>query len=180
MLSPSTPPPPNQLKMFDNAYDFALFNDRNPAMDLSHNPSHPINGSDPHVFSNELAHFQHMEDLAKLRVDAMKKYTSEAARKSVSTPFVVRDMVSLVDALGEKDGLLTYWGFSYGWVEGAILVFDKMCDGWENAYDAAPPFPPPPSPTFFFLSLSTILGAHFAAMMPDRVGRLVLDGVSRE
>jgi pimeloyl-ACP methyl ester carboxylesterase len=161
-----------QLKMFDNAYDFALFNDRNPAMDLSHNPSHPINASDPHVFSNELAHFQHMEDLAKLRVDAMKKYTSEAVRKSVSTPFVVRDMVSLVDALGEKDGLLTYWGFSYGWVEGAILIFDKMCDGWEKAYD--------PAPALFSLSLSTILGAYFAAMMPDRVGRLVLDGVSRE
>lgn len=36
--------------------------------------------------------------------------TSEVARRSVSTPFVARDMLAIIEALGESD-LLTYWGF---------------------------------------------------------------------
>ncbi|KAI1801215.1 alpha/beta-hydrolase [Daldinia bambusicola] len=54
----------------------------------------------------------------------------------VSSAFVARDMMQIVDALGE-DGMLRYWGFSYG----------------------------------------TTLGATTAAMFPDRVERMILDGV---
>ncbi|PSN59768.1 alpha/beta-hydrolase, partial [Corynespora cassiicola Philippines] len=54
----------------------------------------------------------------------------------VGTAFVARDLLAIVDALGE-DGLLRFWGRSY----------------------------------------STILGQTFAAMFPDRVGRLLLDSV---
>jgi pimeloyl-ACP methyl ester carboxylesterase len=56
----------------------------------------------------------------------------------LSTTFVARDMLSIVDALGE-DGLLRFWGRSY----------------------------------------STVLGQTFAAMFPDRVGRILLDSVLR-
>ncbi|KAK3315525.1 TAP-like protein-domain-containing protein [Apodospora peruviana] len=54
----------------------------------------------------------------------------------VGTAFVARDMMQIVDALGE-DGLLRFWGISYG----------------------------------------SLLGATVAAMFPDRMDRLVLDGV---
>ncbi|KAM7200720.1 TAP-like domain containing protein [Naviculisporaceae sp. PSN 640] len=54
----------------------------------------------------------------------------------IGTTFVARDMINIVDALGE-DGMLRYWGFSYG----------------------------------------SILGATVAAMFPDRVHRIILDGV---
>lgn len=54
----------------------------------------------------------------------------------IGTAFVARDMMQIVDALRE-DGLLRYWGFSYG----------------------------------------TVLGATVAAMFPDRMDKMVLDGV---
>ncbi|CAI6336222.1 unnamed protein product [Periconia digitata] len=54
----------------------------------------------------------------------------------VNTAFIARDLLAIVDALGE-DGLLRFWGRSY----------------------------------------STVLGQTFAAMFPDRVGRLLLDSV---
>jgi pimeloyl-ACP methyl ester carboxylesterase len=54
----------------------------------------------------------------------------------IGTAFVVRDMMEVVDALGE-DGKLRLWGLSYG----------------------------------------TLLGMTAAAMFPDRMDRLVLDGV---
>ncbi|KAK4139446.1 TAP-like protein-domain-containing protein [Dichotomopilus funicola] len=56
--------------------------------------------------------------------------------KYLGTAFVARDLMSVVDALGE-DGLLRYWGLSYG----------------------------------------STLGATVAAMFPDRMDRIVLDGV---
>ena len=54
----------------------------------------------------------------------------------IGTGFVARDMMRIVDALDE-DGLLRYWGASYG----------------------------------------TVLGATVAAMYPERMDKLVLDGV---
>ena len=55
----------------------------------------------------------------------------------ISTAFVARDMVQIIDALSE-DGLLRYWDMSYG----------------------------------------TMLSATFAAMVPERVERLLLDAVT--
>lgn len=65
-------------------------------------------------------------------------YCSSEANETatlIGTAFVARDMIEIVDALGE-DGLLRYYGWSYG----------------------------------------TALGSYAAAMFPERVERMVLDG----
>ncbi|KAE8152058.1 TAP-like protein-domain-containing protein [Aspergillus avenaceus] len=62
--------------------------------------------------------------------------TQNRTGRFVSTSFTARDFMHVVDALNE-DGLLRYWGFSYG----------------------------------------TILGATLSYMFPDRMDRVVLDGV---
>ncbi|KAL7619551.1 hypothetical protein AAE478_010091 [Parahypoxylon ruwenzoriense] len=54
----------------------------------------------------------------------------------ISSAFTARDIMGMVDAL-QEDGMLRYWGFSYG----------------------------------------TTLGATLAAMFPDRVEKMILDGV---
>ncbi|CAH0033242.1 unnamed protein product, partial [Clonostachys rhizophaga] len=55
----------------------------------------------------------------------------------INTAFVARDLMSVVDALGE-DGMLRFWGLSYG----------------------------------------STLGATVSAMFPDRIERVILDGVA--
>ena len=60
---------------------------------------------------------------------------AEEVSPYIGTSFVARDLLEMVDALAE-DGLLRYYGWSYG----------------------------------------TALGSYFAAMFPDRVERMVLDG----
>lgn len=70
------------------------------------------------------------QEFAKECQDAMEETGS-----LVGTAFVARDMLEIVKALDE-DGLLNYWGTSYG----------------------------------------TYLGTTFAAMFPDKVGRILLDG----
>ncbi|KAF5125758.1 Tripeptidyl aminopeptidase [Metarhizium anisopliae] len=55
----------------------------------------------------------------------------------IGTAFVVRDMMQIVDALGE-DGMLRFWGVSYG----------------------------------------SLLGSTAVAMFPDKVDKIILDGVA--
>lgn len=86
-------------------------------------------------------HDQNETSLEKMwdraKIDVEKCY--EAHNKTqpfLGTASVARDIMSVVDALGE-DGMLRYWGFSYG----------------------------------------TTLGATVAAMFPDKIDKMVIDGV---
>ncbi|KAL5940404.1 hypothetical protein ACKVV1_008073 [Pyricularia oryzae] len=90
-----------------------------------------------------LSHTGNSSDVAPGRLWATSLQISEACakknaenRRFLGTAFVARDIIQIVDALDE-DGLLRYWGMSYG----------------------------------------TLLGATLIAMFPDRMDKIVLDGV---
>ncbi|TLS24859.1 hypothetical protein PpBr36_08637 [Pyricularia pennisetigena] len=95
------------------------------------------------TIEERLSHAGNSSEVAPGRIWATSLQISEACAKKnadkgrfLGTAFVARDIIQIVDALGE-DGLLRYWGMSYG----------------------------------------TLLGATLIAMFPDRVDKIVLDGV---
>ncbi|KAL2848552.1 TAP-like protein-domain-containing protein [Aspergillus pseudoustus] len=76
---------------------------------------------------------------ARGAIDAATCYANAMGKKDgsvMTTAFTARDMIQIVDAL-EEDGMLRYWGLSYG----------------------------------------TTLGATVTAMFPERVDKVILDGV---
>jgi pimeloyl-ACP methyl ester carboxylesterase len=86
--------------------------------------------------------------------------------KFVSTPSVVQDMVAIIEALGEwrerkAKSLLKKYRVKDS-VE--IIARAKWNEGKEKLL-------------YWGFSYGTLLGATFASMYPERVGRVVLDGV---
>ncbi|VUC29763.1 unnamed protein product [Clonostachys rosea] len=75
----------------------------------------------------------------------------------IGTAFAVRDMMEIVNAL-EPDGMLRYWG---RWTPHGH--FERKNANAHSCIGA---------------SYGTILGATAAAMFPDRIDRMVLDGVA--
>jgi pimeloyl-ACP methyl ester carboxylesterase len=80
----------------------------------------------------------------------------------ISTAFTARDLISIVDALGE-DGMLRYYG---KWSKirsgcNSILLITKGTNSSDR----------------IGLSYGTTLGSTVAAMFPDRIDKMVLDGV---
>lgn len=58
---------------------------------------------------------------SKLYVDECYDNQTPEMMGLIGTAFVVRDMMKIVDALKE-DGLLRYWGMSYGTILGATAA----------------------------------------------------------
>jgi pimeloyl-ACP methyl ester carboxylesterase len=109
--------------------------------------------------------------------DELYDYGDNSILRYVSTPNVARDMLSIVDAWDEWTSSLNE--------EPAFDIPIKIKQ--EPLYVSADgnKFSEPYSPdtkgklVFWGFSYGTMLGATFASMFPDRVGRLVLDGVGQ-
>lgn len=82
----------------------------------------------------------------------------------VNTPNVVRDMVSIIDAWDEWTDSLS-----------PSCEMDKSQEDAEKQSDTS--VSTKGKLIYWGFSYGTLLGATFAAMFPDRVGRVVLDGV---
>lgn len=82
---------------------------------------------------------------------------SEEMRRHVTTPAVARDMLVILDAQHE-------W-------------YDRHAGGRPGVRSKSP-VAEKPKLSFWGLSYGTLLGATFAAMHSDRVGKMILDGVT--
>jgi len=114
-----------------------------------------------------------VRSIAKLCQTKDELYGDDSILKYVSTPNVARDMLSIVDAWDEWTSTLN---------EGpAKLDTPAQCkeDTSEPNAENKTPYDTDTKGKLVFwgFSYGTMLGATFASMFPDRVGRLILDGV---
>lgn len=108
--------------------------------------------------------------IAKLCEEKDSLHQNESIFKYAHTPSVARDMISIIDAWDD-------------WAES--LTADNSAEEPEElipeaAYDEEARSQSPDTKgklVYWGFSYGTLLGATFAAMFPDRVGRVVLDGV---
>lgn len=87
--------------------------------------------------------------------------------RHVSTPAVAQDMLSIIDAWDA-------WRAETGQDaedEQPVLKTEENIGGHEYSLDTKSKL------VYWGFSYGTLLGATFAAMFPDRVGRVILDGV---
>ncbi|KAF4629973.1 hypothetical protein G7Y89_g8169 [Cudoniella acicularis] len=104
--------------------------------------------------------------LAKLCEKKAALKGDDSIFRHLSTPTVARDMLSIVDAWDE-------WTATLGDTEDCFPR-GKESEGAESKEDF---LDTKGKLVYWGFSYGTLLGATFAAMFPDRVGRVVLDGV---
>lgn len=60
--------------------------------------------------ATELAYFKKMDAYHRAAKESCDKYGNQKLLSAVSTAFVARDMVSILEALGEAKRGMQYWG----------------------------------------------------------------------
>jgi pimeloyl-ACP methyl ester carboxylesterase len=109
--------------------------------------------------------------------DELYGYRDNSILRYVSTPNVARDMLSIVDAWDEWTSTLN----EEPALDTPIKVKQELVYGSADGTKFSEPYSPDTKGKLVFwgFSYGTMLGATFASMFPDRVGRLVLDGVGQ-
>lgn len=107
------------------------------------------------------------------RTQAMAEGCSERLKregvgKYMNTPVVVNDMVAMVEALGEwrENKARSLLKKTLCKMQEAVAIFERT--KWRKGEEKL---------LYWGFSYGTLLGATFASMYPDKVGRLILDGV---
>ncbi|CAJ2501000.1 Uu.00g038530.m01.CDS01 [Anthostomella pinea] len=133
------------LALSGRSYDLVAFDPRGTGNTLPTACFEP--GYESNEFANDLL-LGNQSDVQLGRLWARGTTEAEAclARQNetgslISTAFVARDLISTVDALGE-DGMLRYWGFSYGTTLGATVsamfpdrIHRMVLDGQQNPHE---------------------------------------------
>jgi hypothetical protein len=113
-----------------------------------------------------------IRSIAKLCQTKDELYGDDSILKYVSTPNVARDMLSVIDAWDEWTSTLNNEPAA---LDTPVEIKEEdlfFADGNKQySTDTKGKL------VFWGFSYGTMLGATFASMFPDRVGRLVLDGV---
>jgi pimeloyl-ACP methyl ester carboxylesterase len=111
--------------------------------------------------------------IAKLCQTKDEIYGDDSILKYVSTANVARDMLSIVDAWDEWTSTLNEESAS---LDTPFQVKEELS---QSTADESQPYDLDTKGKLVFwgFSYGTMLGATFASMFPDRVGRLILDGV---
>lgn len=121
---------------------------------------------------NQVGNFTNQTDLTALYAQAPvmdTKYRELADRclqgpngttlSYIGTASTVRDLVGIADAVVGPDSPINYWGLSYGTYVGMLFANSGSRIRSINAHGFAD------------------VGASFATVFPERVGRVILDGV---
>jgi pimeloyl-ACP methyl ester carboxylesterase len=121
-------------------------------------------GDTEHALPQRDARARAAAKLCKQQDDIMGE---DSILRHVSTPAVARDMLSIIDAWDE-------WRVETGQVDPNTITAtsDDGVSQWKSdSLDLKGKL------VYWGFSYGTLLGATFAAMFPQRVGRVLLDGV---
>jgi len=107
--------------------------------------------------------------VAKLCAEKDAIHGKDSILKYLHTPSVARDMISIVDAWDEWTATLSK--------NSAAAIPAELERKGEPEEAASYPLDTKGKLVYWGFSYGTLLGATFASMFPDRVGRVILDGV---
>jgi pimeloyl-ACP methyl ester carboxylesterase len=158
-----------------DCYSFPLLDGAEPSKDdiargFFHRFTHALGGLNIGIVSSSIHSFLMLDSRARAVTKLCKSkddmHGQDSILRHVSTSSVARDMLSIVDAWDAwRDGLQK---------SGSGIQVEDQADA-EMAEDTG--LDTKGKLVYWGFSYGTLLGATFASMFPDRVGRVILDGV---